>query len=350
MLVESDFNKVKTKWGLLLGLGILLAALIALAFLQQSQGEKAPVAAGPVRLVFTTNWFAQAEQGGFFQAAEEGLYKEAGLDVEIRQGNAQVNGPTLLMSGGTDFFMGSGFEAVKALSQDIPIVTVAALFQKDPQVLIAHPNVGNDSLESLKGKPIMVSATANTSFWPFLVAKFGFTDEQKRPYTFNVAPFLADPQAIQQGYGTSEPFTIEKQLGKKPNVFYLADHGYLPYATTIETRREMIERQPDVVRKFVAASIEGWKRYLRDPTAGFRAIQRVNPEMKDELLNYGFTQMKAMGLVDSGDAQLKGVGAMTAERWQAFYQSLVDSKLFPASLPIEKAYSLDFLPLSEKQP
>jgi NitT/TauT family transport system substrate-binding protein len=246
--------------------------------------------------------------------------------------------------------MGSGFEAVKALSQDIPIVTVAALFQKDPQVLIAHPNVGNDSLESLKGKPIMVSATANTSFWPFLVAKFGFTDEQKRPYTFNVAPFLADPQAIQQGYGTSEPFTIEKQLGKKPNVFYLADHGYLPYATTIETRREMIERQPDVVRKFVAASIEGWKRYLRDPTAGFRAIQRVNPEMKDELLNYGFTQMKAMGLVDSGDAQLKGVGAMTAERWQAFYQSLVDSKLFPASLPIEKAYSLDFLPLSEKQP
>lgn len=350
MLVESDFNKAKTKWGLVFGLGMLLVALIALALFLQRQGQEAPVAAGPVRLVFTTNWFAQAEQGGFFQAAEEGLYKEVGLDVEIRQGNAQVNGPTLLMSGGTDFFMGSGFEAVKALAQEIPIVTVAALFQKDPQVLIAHPGVGHDSLESLKGKPIMVSATANTSYWPFLAAKYGFTDEQKRPYTFNVAPFLADPQAIQQGYGTSEPFTIEKQLGKKPNVFYLADHGYLPYATTIETRREMIEKQPDVVRKFVAASIEGWKRYLRDPTLGFRAIKRVNPEMKDDLLQFGFTQMKEMGLVDSGDAQLRGVGAMTAERWQAFYQSLVDSKLFPPSLSIEKAYSLDFLPPFEKQP
>lgn len=275
---------------------------------------------------------------------EEGLYKQVGLDVEIRQGNAQVNGPVLLMSGGTDFFMGSGFEAVRSVAQNIPIITVAAMFQKDPQVLISHPDVGHDSLESMKGKPILVSATANTSYWPFLVGKFGFTDEQKRPYTFNIAPFLADPQAIQQGYGTSEPFTIEKKLGKRPNVFYLADHGYLPYATTIETRVELVEKNPDLVQKFVSASIAGWKSYLANPQPAFAAIKKLNPEMQDDLLQYGFTQMKDMGLVDSGDAKTLGIGAMTSERWSAFYRSLVEGGLFPDNLTIDKAYTLKFLP------
>jgi NitT/TauT family transport system substrate-binding protein len=195
----------------------------------------------------------------------------------------------------------------------------------------------------MKGKPILVSATANTSYWPFLVAKFGYTDEQKRPYTFNIAPFLADPQAIQQGYGTSEPFTIEKKLGKKPNVFYLADHGYLPYATTIETRVELVEKNPELVQKFVSASIAGWKSYLANPQPAFAAIKKLNPEMQDDLLQYGFTQMKEMGLVDSGDAKTLGIGAMTAERWTAFYRSLVDGGLFPDNLALDKAYTLKFL-------
>lgn len=343
MLVESEFDKSNKKFFLGLGFVALMFAGTYLTVLllrdkAQPEGSALP------KVVFTTNWFAQAEQGGFFQALEQGLYKKEGLDVEIRQGNAQVNGPVLLMSGGTDFFMGSGFEAVRAVAQNIPIITVAAMFQKDPQVLISHPGVGHDSLESLKGKPILVSATANTSYWPFLVAKFGYSDEQKRPYTFNIAPFLADPQAIQQGYGTSEPYTIEKKLGKKPNVFYLADHGYLPYATTIETRVDMVEKNPEVVQKFVAASIAGWKSYLENPQPAFAAIKRINPEMQDDLLQYGYSQMKEMGLVDSGDAKSLGLGAMTSQRWNEFYRSLVDGGLFPDNLSIEKAYTLKFLP------
>jgi len=350
MLVESDFNKAKNKLGLILAAVFLCAALVGIALVIGKKSQEKEPAASEAKIVFTTNWFAQAEQGGFFQAVEEGLYKKEGLDVEIRQGNAQVNGPILLMSGGTDFFMGSGFEAVRAVSQDIPIVTVAAIFQKDPQVLISHSGVGNDSLESMKGKPILVSATANTSFWPFLAARYGYTDEQKRPYTFNIAPFLADPQAIQQGYGTSEPFTIEKQLGKKPNVIYLADHGYLPYATTIETRSELVEKNPELVQKFVTASIAGWKSYLANPQPAFAAIKRINPEMKDDLLLFGFNQMKEMGLVESGDALRLGIGAMTPERWKAFHNSLVEGKLFPAELPIERAYTLKFLSQASKQP
>ncbi|MFZ9520575.1 MAG: ABC transporter substrate-binding protein [Silvanigrellaceae bacterium] len=323
---------------------VLLIVALLLSKNFQSNTSNPASESGKEKIVFNLNWYAQAELGGFLQAAEEGYFKEAGLDVEIRQGNAQINGPALLVSGGADFYVGSGFEAVKAVEQGIPVVTVAALFQKDPQVLISHPGVGNDKLEDLKDKPIMVSATATTSYWPFLAGKFGFSENQKRPYAFNVAPFLADPKAIQQGYGTSEPFTIEKALGKKPNVFYLADHGYLPYANTIETTVENAEKRPEMVRKFVAAVVKGWASYLQNPTPGFAAIKRLNPEMNDDLMNYGLQQMKDMGLVDSGDAKTLGIGAMTHERWKAFHASLVEGKLFAQDLQIEKAYRLDFLP------
>ena len=296
------------------------------------------------KIIFTLNWYAQAELGGFLQAQELGFFRDAGLDVEIRQGNAQLNGPRLLVSGGTDFYVGSGFEAVKALEQGLPIKTVAALFQKDPQVLISHPGQGNDTIESLKDKPIMVSATATTSFWPFLSSKFGFTENQKRPYAFNVAPFLADVSAIQQGYGTSEPYTIVQDLGPKPNVFYLADYGYLPYANTIETTLENLQKRPDMVRRFVRAVVQGWQSYLEDPQPAFNAIQRLNPEMKEGLMNYGFEQMKNMGLVDSGDAATLGIGAMTDARWLSFYESLVEGKLFSGDLNIKEAYTLEFLP------
>lgn len=320
----------------LLGVAYILSSKNTPSSMQSESGEN--------RVIFTLNWYAQAELGGFLQAQEKGFFRDAGLDVEIRQGNAQLNGPRLLVSGGTDFYVGSGFEAVKALEQGLPIVTVAALFQKDPQVLIAHAGQGHDTLESLKGKPIMVSATATTSYWPFLSSKFGFTENQKRPYAFNVAPFLADPTAIQQGYGTSEPYTIEKALGSKPNVFYLADYGYLPYANTIETTVANVQQRPDVVRRFVRAVIQGWQSYLEDPTPAFAAIQRLNPEMSDGLMNYGFEQMKTMGLVDSGDAAASGIGTMTHERWSEFYKSLVEGQLFKADLDIKKAYSLSFLP------
>lgn len=329
-------------------LAIVVAALVlvAVAYLLNSNKSDNVVVSesSENKIIFTLNWYAQAELGGFIQAQEMGFFREAGLDVEIRQGNAQLNGPRLLVSGGTDFYVGSGFEAVKALEQGLPIVTVAALFQKDPQVLISHPGQGNDSLESLKGKPIMVSATATTSFWPFLSSQFGFTENQKRPYAFNVAPFLADPSAIQQGYGTSEPYTIEQALGTKPNVFYLADYGYLPYANTIETTLDNVEKRPDMVRRFVRAVVRGWKSYLENPQPAFAAIKRMNPEMKDGLMQYGLEQMKSMGLVDSGDAATLGIGVMTDARWSAFYKSLVDGQLFGSDLDIKKAYSLSFLP------
>ena len=339
---------MKSKSSVVVAAVAFIAVVAAVFFYFNRGAEPANVSeSSESKIIFTLNWYAQAELGGFIQAQEMGFFRDAGLDVEIRQGNAQLNGPRLLVSGGTDFYVGSGFEAVKALEQGLPIVTVAALFQKDPQVLISHPGQGNDTMESLKGKPIMVSATATTSYWPFLSSRFGFTENQKRPYAFNVAPFLADMSAIQQGYGTSEPYTIAQALGRKPNVFYLADYGYLPYANTIETTLENLEKRPDMVRRFVRAVVQGWESYLENPQPAFDAIQRLNPEMKEGLMNYGFEQMKNMGLVDSGDAATLGIGVMTDARWAEFYESLVEGQLFGAELDIKKAYSLSFLPKTQ---
>lgn len=303
-----------------------------------------PTATGNLKSVtFGTNWFAQAEHGGFYQAVAKGIYKDHGLDVQIKMGGPQVNGTQLLMGGAIDFFMGFGSDAIKAVEEGIPKVTVAAIFQKDPQVLIAHPGVRNDTLEKLKGKPILISAAANTTYWPFLKAKYGFKDDQKRPYNFNPGPFLADKNAVQQGYVTSEPLAIKKQGGFDPVVILLADHGYNPYSTTIETKKELIEQNPDLVQRFVEASIKGWYSYLEDPAPANELIKKDNPEMTDEMLNYGLEKMKKYGIIISGDADKLGIGAMTEERWKSFFDTMAQQGVFKKETDYKQAYTLQFV-------
>ena len=193
-----------------------------------------PTAAGELQTItFGTNWYAQAEHGGFYQAVAAGIYQEYGLDVTIQMGGPQINGTQLLMGKAVDFFMGYASDAIKAVEEGIPKVTVAAIFQKDPQILTAHPDQGIEELADLKGKPIFISKAANVTYWPFLAAKYGFTDDMKRNYNFNPGPFLADKTSAQQGYLSSEPLAIAKDGGFDPVVFLLADSGYTPYAATI---------------------------------------------------------------------------------------------------------------------
>ncbi|MGK7922021.1 MAG: ABC transporter substrate-binding protein [Trichodesmium sp.] len=295
------------------------------------------------KVTYGTNWYAQAEHGGFYQAIATGIYEDYGLDVTIKMGNAQVNGTQLLVGGAIDFYMGFGIEAISSVEAGIPTITVAAIFQKDPQVLIAHPGVGNDSLEQLKGKPILVSSLAEKGYWQFLKTKFGYTDDQRRPYNFNVAPFLVDKNSIQQGYLTSEPFTIEKKGGFKPVVMLLADAGYTPYATTIETTKEMVEKNPDLVQRFVDASLKGWYSYLENPEPANQLIKKDNPEMTDELLAYSLAQMKEYGILISGDAVTKGIGAMTDERWKSFFDSVVESGIIKPETNYKEAFTLEFV-------
>lgn len=293
---------------------------------------------------FGTDWKAEAEHGGFYQALATGIYKKHGLEVNLRQGGPQVNHAQLLAAGVLDFNIASNsFVPLNFVQQNIPMVAVAAIFQKDPSVLIAHPGQGDDSLAALKGKPIMIGSDTRVTAWLFLKQKFGYTDDQIRPYTFSAAPFLADPKAIQQGYLTSEPFIIEKE-GVKPVVLLLADAGYSSYGALIETSRKLAQEKPDLVKRFVNASLEGWYSYLYDDPAPANAlIKKDNPEMTDALLAYGRDKMKEHGIVDSGDAKQFGIGAMTEARWRDFFETMVKAGLYPADMDFRKAYTLQFV-------
>jgi len=293
---------------------------------------------------FGTDWKAEAEHGGYYQAVATGIYRQHGLEVTLRQGGPQVNHAQLLAAGRLDFNLApNSFGPLNFTAENIPMVAVAALFQKDPSVLIAHPGQGNDSLAALKGKPIMIGSDTRITSWAFLKSKLGYTDDQIRPYTFSVAPFLVDPSAVQQGYLSSEPFTIESQ-GVKPVVLLLADAGYSSYGSLIQTSDKLVQEKPDLVQRFVDASVEGWYGYLYgDPRPANELIKRDNPEMTDALLAYGIAKIKQYGIVDSGDAKTNGIGAMTEARWRDFLETMANAGVYSKDLDFHKAYTLRFV-------
>jgi NitT/TauT family transport system substrate-binding protein len=297
------------------------------------------------KVSYQTNWRAQAEHGGFYLAVANGTYKKYGIECDLRMGGPQQNPSQLLLGGRVDMIMSNSFEAINYAKESLPFLCIASIFQKDPQVLISHPGVGNDKLEDLKGKPILVGAGGRNSYWPFLKAKFGFSDEQVRPYTFNMAPFLADKTISQQGFLSSEPFAIMK-AGVNPVVHLLADAGFDNYQTTINVSRKMVEEKKDLVQRFVNASLEGWAEYMKGGPAIEAAnamIKKDNPDMDDEKMAYALKVMNENGIVRSGDALKLGIGCMTAERWKRFYDTMAEAGAFPRGLDVTKAYSLDFV-------
>jgi len=295
------------------------------------------------KIAFGLDWLAEAEYGGYYEALATGIYARHGLTVTIRQGGPQVNQMQLMMAGRLDFNLGGG-RAIEFVQQNLPFIAVAAIFQKDPSVLIAHPNQGDDSFAALKGKPILIAADARSGWWRFLAAKYGYSDSQVRPYTFNLQPFLADKTLVQEGYLGSEPFAIEQATHIKPVVLLLADAGYAGYANIVTTSIKLVTEKPDVVQRFIDASIEGWYSYLYgDPAPANKLIKQDNPEMTDALLQYGRDVMKTHGIVDSGDALKLGIGAMTGARWAEFYHSMADVGVYPKGLDVTKAYTLRFV-------
>ena len=313
--------------------GLLAASAAAGAFAQE-------------KVVFATNWRAQPGHGGFYQALVDGTYKKAGLDVEIQQGGPQVNNRPMLPAGKIDFLMtGNMLQVFDNAKQKIPTVAVAAVFQKDPQVIVAHPGQGFDKWDDLKkAKTVLLSKDGQFSFWQWMKPQ-GFKDEQLRPYNYSLSQFLADKQSVQQGYGISEPISIEKQGGFKPVVHLLADQGWSTYSTVIETRQDLVKTKPEVVRKFVEASMLGWYNYLYgDRKAADAEIKKLNPDMNDEYIAQGVALMKSMGIVDSGDSLKLGIGAMTDARMKDFYDKVVAAGLYkPGELDIASTYTTQFV-------
>jgi NitT/TauT family transport system substrate-binding protein len=295
------------------------------------------------KIVFGLDWKAEAEYGGYYQALATGIYASHGLDVTIREGGPLINHMQLLMAGRLDFNLGGG-RAIEFAQEHLPFMAVAAIFQKDLAVLIAHPGAGNDSFAALKGKPIMIGADTRNGWWRFLAAKYGYSDSQIRPYTFNLAPFLADKNAVQQGYISSEPYLIKQKTGIEPVVLPISDSGYLGYGNIITTSDKLVKQNPGLVQRFVDASIEGWYAYLYgDPAPANKLIMQANPDMPADLIAYGRKTMIQRGTVDSGDAKTLGIGAMTDARWQAFYDSMVAVGVYKPGIDIAKAYTTQFV-------
>ena len=293
------------------------------------------------KIKFSLDWKAEAEYGGFYQAVATGIYQQHGLDVTIQPASPQTNATQLLMGGVVDLIMGSAVNALQAVQQGIPKITVAAIFQKNIRVFLTHPGVGNDSFEALKGQPIFI--TPGSNFWPFLKAKYGFTDDQQRPYNFNVAPFLVDKNSAQQGLLTSEPYMVEKEGAFKPNILLLADAGYNPYVFTIETTKKLVETNPDLVQRFVDASIKGWYSYLENPEPANELIKKDNPEMTDDLIAYGLNKLQEYNVILSGDAETLGIGAMNDERWETLFNQLTALGILDEKIDYKQAYTLDFV-------
>jgi NitT/TauT family transport system substrate-binding protein len=318
---------------------VLTAGLVAVAMVISSAGAQTLD-----KVSFGTNWVPEPEQGGFFQALADGTYKQYGLDVTIVPGGPNDNNRIQLIAGKLDFYLTANtLQSFDAVANKVPVVEVAAMFQKDPQVFVTHPESKVAKLEDLKALTLFVSKDGIASYFQWLKSEYGFSEEKVKPYTFNAQPFLADKQSAMQGYATSEPFGIEKAAGFKPGVLLLADYGFNAYSTMIETRRDLIDKKPDLVQRFVDASIVGWYHYLYgDNAPGNALIKQLNPEMSDELLAYSVAKMKQYGIVDSGDALQDGIGAMSEARVASFFDKMVRAGVVRADLDFRKSFTLRF--------
>ncbi|RKP57900.1 ABC transporter substrate-binding protein [Pararobbsia silviterrae] len=288
-----------------------------------------------------TNWYAQAEHGGFYEAQAEGLYSKAGLDVTLRMGGPQVNSTQLLAAGQAQCVITDDIGTMSARAHGVPMELVATSFQHDPTVLIAHDDVPD--IKALRTRTILASSAAYSSWWPWAKVTLGFKDDQVRPYTFNIQPFIAGPNVAQQGYLTSEPYSLSK-VGAKFKVFPLGDAGYPPYGNAIACRTDVIEQHPDQVAAFVKASAQGWKDYLAHPEAGDAAIRKDNPDMTQDQLDYAVKALNASGLVEGGDAKTHGIGVITAERLKASWTMAVNGGLVdPKQVALDQFYTTRFV-------
>jgi NitT/TauT family transport system substrate-binding protein len=334
-----------------------LVIACALLPLVSSAANPATPAAKLDKVTFATNWKAQAAHGGFYQAVADGTYARYGLEVKILQGGPQVNNSALLPAGRIDFLMtGNLLQSFDRVRTRLPIIAVASMFQKDPKALIAHPGQGYENFAALKNAPsVLIAKDAQFSWWQWLKSAHGFRDEALRPYNYSLAPFLANPKAIQQGYSVAEPIYVQNQGKFKPVVHLLADHGYSTYSTLIETRIETVQKRPDLVQRFVDASIIGWVNYLYgDRRAANARMLQDNPEMTVQEIEAAVALMKSQGIVDSGDALKRGIGSMDPARVRDFYLKMVQAGLYKAGeVDLTKAVTTQFVNkgvgLKEKQ-
>ncbi|SLN68462.1 ABC transporter substrate-binding protein [Roseisalinus antarcticus] len=300
-----------------------------------------PAFAQNVEITYGTNWVAQAEHGGFYQSVADGTYADCGVDVTILSGGPQVNNQALMLAGRIDLYMGGHLDAYFAVANDLPLINVAASFQKEPQVLLTHPG----RVEDFAGMTDLTMIVQDGAvYYEWMKAAYGFSDDQRQPYTFNSAPFIVNEDSAMQGYLSSEPFAVERETGWAPDVHLIADAGYTSYSTTIQGTKQFVEENPEAVQCFVDGTAIGWYNYLYgENSAANEMILADNPDMTQEAIDYAVEKMIEYGIVDSGDALELGIGAMTDARMEDFYTKMVEAGVLEPGLDYQASYTLDFV-------
>lgn len=323
-------------------IGLMLCALLLSACGKDESDSKAAASGtdGKVSAKVTTvlNWFPQSEHGGLFTALEEGIYKEAGLDMTLQPGGPQISATQIVASGKAEFGMGQADEILLARQNGIPVVAVFAIFQKSPQGLMVHGDANVDSMEGLRGKTVYVAGGA--AYWEYLKKAYKLEDTTQMAYTGSMAPFLADKNVAQQGYVTSEPFEM-KQQNVDVDFLLNADFGYEPYGNVLYTTEDYLENNPEVVKAYVEATAEGFESFKVNYEKIIPAIHKANPDMSVEKLTFAAETM--IPLVFEGDAEKNGVGYMSKERWENLAKQMKDIGMLKSMPDVTKAYTDKFL-------
>ena len=317
---------------------IVLAAALALSAGPAVAQEKKLT---PVR--FTLNWIPTPDHSGYYAAKIGGIYEKYGLDVEIRPGGPQVNVHQLLAAKQTDMIMGTTMRAFNARHEGIPIVTVASWYQKDATTFMLHPDNKASNLADLKANQVMIPNISKVNYWPWMKAKFGFSDDQLKPYDFAYRSWALNPNAISQGYITSDKPNMAGVGVPNGRSMLLADHGWNQYINTVDVLEEMIEKKPEVIRAFLRATAEGWRQYLKDPTATNAELTRLNPDLSRETAAYGYEVITTYRLLGVASADEGKIGTISDARLKAFAEEMVKAGAIPASDAYEKSYTLKFM-------
>jgi len=318
------------------------AALLCWGCSRQPGG--APGAAGqPFKMTVQLDWVAEPEHGGIYQALAKGYFSEAGLDVDVIQGGPNAFVMQKLATGKADIGQSDSTNTLLAIAQGLPVIQIGAVFQNDPSVLMLHADNPVKRFEDLDGKTIM--ARPEWAFLPYLKAKYHI-NFSIIPQNFAVGNFIANPNFIQQGYYTAEPYYIVKGGAKYPKFLYAWDAGFDAY-TVLVANRPWAERNASRVRAFMAAYIRGWKDYLEgDPAPAHALMKRLNPNVTDDFLAFSrrmvIQEKLAIGRGATDDAM---TGRITRERFANQIRQLEDLGILPKGrLTVDDVMTTRYLP------
>ncbi len=315
--------------------------MLGLCLLVISSGcRKTPGPGGLVPLTLQTDWYPQPEMGGFYQAQLEGLYKAQGLDVSIAPGGPFVIGDQQVATSAAQFAMSSSDKVLISVSTGLPLVAVMATMQQDPQAILLHEQSPVHDFADLENRTIAVKP--GSAWFAYLVHRYHLRNVREIPATQSVANFLQDPSYIQQCFVTSEPYFVQK-AGAPARTMLISSTGYEPYRI-VETSRSFLAAHPELVGRFVKASIEGWQHYLADPSLVNAELHRLNPAMSTEQMQFSVRTLKEQHFIDGPGTAASHLGHFTPERWSKTYQQLLSLKVIANPIDPASAYTTQFAP------